>query len=68
MVRLVSSRVQSLFPLLLDISSGVAELDILLSWSSLCSECGFTRPAIVDEAVINVIVTLFIMNCLLQVE
>ena len=48
--------------ILLNCSSVIAELDILLSWSILCMECNFIRPIITSENIIHVVVCLLLLD------
>lgn len=53
-LRQIANRVHDIIPMLLDVSSAIAELDVLLAWSQVCLECNFTRPELSDDFVIVV--------------
>lgn len=55
-LHLVANQIQTVHSLLLDIASVIGEMDILLSWSSLCDDCNFIRPVITNESIIQVTV------------
>ena len=52
----VAQRVASLRAVLFDVSSVLAEIDVLLGWSEVCSECGYVRPSILHDFSIHIIV------------
>ena len=51
-LRQIANRIHELTPILLDVSSAVAELDVLLAWSQVSQECNFVRPDLSDDYLI----------------
>lgn len=50
----VVHRIESIESILIDVSSVIAEIDVLLGWSFVCSECNFSRPTVADDTVIHI--------------
>ena len=53
-LRQIANRIHELTPILLEVSSAVAELDVLLAWSQVSQECNFVRPDLSDDYLIIV--------------
>ena len=50
----IAEKLQQLGSVLLDVSSAIAEIDVLLAWSCVSRDCNFVRPQLSDEFVIVV--------------
>ena len=50
----IASQLRQLLPLLMDVSSAVAEIDVLLAWSFVSRDCNLVRAQLTDDFVIIV--------------